>query len=48
MSFFLSFILVCFWVLTGHWLLMDGTYGYIYIYICVCVNYTKVHYSIPL
>lgn len=24
MSFFLSFILVCFWVLTGHWLLMDA------------------------
>ena len=24
MSFFLSFILVCVWVLTGHWLLMDG------------------------
>lgn len=23
-SFFLSFILVCFWVLTGHWLLMDA------------------------
>ncbi|XP_060584847.1 signal peptide peptidase-like 3 [Ruditapes philippinarum] len=24
MSFFLSFILVCVWVLTGHWLLMDA------------------------
>lgn len=24
MSFILSFILVCFWVLTGHWLLMDA------------------------
>lgn len=24
LSFFLSFMIVCIWVLTGHWLLMDG------------------------
>jgi hypothetical protein len=28
MSFSLSITIVCVWVLTGHWLLMDGTIGF--------------------
>lgn len=35
-SFSLALSIVCVWVLTGHWLLMDGKYTHYYRLCCVC------------